>query len=64
MLAAKINPFNINIQCYCSIVLESLGRLSEALDVLSIYEQNSNAIIYYRKAKLLENLNSLSVKFM
>lgn len=56
-LAKNINPFNFNIKCYCSIVLESLGQRSEALEVLSGENKCLSSVIYYRKAKLYDSMN-------
>lgn len=56
-LAKSINPFNYNIKCYCSIVLESLGQRSEALAALLDDKKQISSVIYYRKAKLYVALN-------
>lgn len=56
-LANSLNPFNYNIKCYCSIVLESLDRRSEALEALLDDKQHLTSVIYYRKAKLYDSMN-------
>ena len=56
-LAKSLNPFNYNIKCYCSIVLESMDQRSDALNALFDDKQQLTSVIYYRKAKLYESMN-------
>lgn len=62
-LASCLNPFNFNIACYTSIVLESLGHKIASLDVLLKAEEKNSptAVVYYRKAKLYESLELFEV---
>ena len=62
-LASSLNPFNFNIACYTSIVLEGLGQKVASLDVLLKAEEKNSptAIVFHRKAKLYEYLELFEV---